>query len=190
MTLRLSTCFLLFILFFSGTTGKKIFAYRILQDGNEVLIKKNAVVLAKRPFAIEFTFDNPAGIFVNASFKEIYFKAEKCNKPLAKIPGFKGNNIAEGDFNTAKSITVNDNAPNYWFYEDARSNRFDAVNTDNGMITCERRSEEFHLSENSQVMKAEHADKNLYLVFLFLQRGKSDEADKELQRDFLRISWK
>lgn len=175
---------------FSGTPpGKKFFTYRILQDGVEVPVKKNSVKLNKKPFVIEFHFSSPLGIFVSASFSNESYKASKSKKTFGEIPGFKATGMAESDFNKDHEILVNDEAPNYWYYENDKSNRFDEVSQQNGDIVCTRTIEQFYLVNTKETQRIEKAAHDLYLVFLVKQRGKSAEADKELQREGLIIKW-
>jgi hypothetical protein len=188
---RISKLFLVLVScsLLSGISATKLFTIRILQDGMEVPIKKNEVTLDKKPFVIEFSLVSPMGILVNASFDEQSFNISK-NKKNGMIPGFHETGMAEDVFNKQKEIMISDQAPNYWYYETDEFNRFDKIEKKDGKIICTRTVEQLNRVAQSLTIPLEKVSAELYLVFLVTQRGKSEEADKELQRERLLIKWK
>ena|ERR1051326_2613193 len=183
-------CLSLFVLLFSGTEPvKRSFTYRILQDGVEVPLKKNSVTLRKKPFVIEFTIPGPLAIFVNASLSDKSYRIAKTKKPYTAIPGFTETGMAESNFNSEKEIMLNDAAPNYWFYENENQHRFDNVKPGTGNFVCSRTVEKFYDVGQKKTLKLEQMTGPLYLIFLVKQAGKSQEDEKQLQRECLKIKW-
>ncbi|HEY6162280.1 MAG TPA: hypothetical protein VI112_13690 [Bacteroidia bacterium] len=182
--------FSLFILLFSGTEPvKRSFTYRILQDGVEVPVKKNSVSLHKKAFVIEFTIPGPLAIFVNASLDDRSFRIAKTKKPYTTIPGFTETGMAESNFNSEREIMMNDAAPNYWFYDNENQHRFDNVKAGNNGFICTRTVEKLYDVNQKKTIKLEQMTGPLYLVFLVKQAGKSQEDEKQLQRECLKIKW-
>jgi hypothetical protein len=182
-TLLLVSCFCI-----SGKPGKKLFTFRILQDGIEVPLKKNTVTLSKKPFAIEFSLKSPMGILVSASFDGESYRLAK-NKKIAKIPGFRETGMAEGKFNQDKEIMISDEAPNYWFYDNDETHRFDRVHVKKDSIICTRTIEKLYRVGQKLTIPLDKVPGDLYLVLLVKQRGKSEDTDTELQRERLVIKW-
>ena len=175
---------------FSGTgPDMKFFTFRILQDSIEVQVKHKTIKLNKKPFVIEVSMSAALGIFVNASFEERSYKISKSKRSFTEIPGFRQTGMAEADFNRNKEIMVSVEAPNYWYYETEKSHRFDEVKTEEGWFVCTRSIEKVYNVDTKKTFKIEEVTGDLYLVFLVKQRGKSQEADTQLQRESLAIKW-
>jgi hypothetical protein len=173
----------------SAAKGKRFFSLRILQDGVEIPVKKDAINLSKKPFVIELELYGPMGILVSASFDETSYKLAK-DKKYGVIPGFHETGMAEDVFNKSKEIMISDQAPNYWFYDSESFNRFDSVQKKEDHLVCTRTVEQLNRVGQNLIIPLDKVPGNLYLVFLLKQRGKSEEADKELQRERLMIRWK
>src|SRR4051812_37513445 len=114
-----TACSVLAILLFSGNTFKETpyFAIGIKQNGQEIPITDNRVIINKDAFSILVKFQEAEAVLVNASFEPTSYDQAHKGLVMGDIKGFSQTAMAESHFNPDKDIMINDAAPSYWHYE-------------------------------------------------------------------------
>lgn len=96
----------------------------IKQDGKVIKPVNNVYVLKKSTFLFEITSNNLDGFLIGATMnKDIYTSALGLYN--ADVPWFQNTGMAEELFNKDKELFLMDQAPSYWYYNDAKDHRFD-----------------------------------------------------------------
>lgn len=96
----------------------------IKQDGKVIKPVNDVYVLKKSTFLFEITSNNLDGFLIGATMnKDIYRTALDLYNP--DVPWFQNTGMAEELFNKDKELFLMDQAPSYWYYNDAKDHRFD-----------------------------------------------------------------
>ncbi len=175
---------------FAQNTKDTHFAVSIFQHGEMLPIANRTVKVKKEEFKIVFTFadDKPMNICINASFSPKNYNAAIKGVPLDELSCFKpGSGMAEGVFNGDRSISIADDAVNYWFYEDSDFHRFDVAETSEGRLLATRTISKLWNKETKDNIDLNTIKTPLYLVFATSMYINS--KDIEIQRECLKIEW-
>ena len=184
-----------------GNNNNGDFKVVFIQDGIIQQVVGNEISLKKETFSMVFYFNQPDGIFINASLKEDSFNAVLLQKPLDELPGFKGVGHQEEPFNKNKSIYISDKFPNYWMYTNNTSHRFNKIDIKNNVYICQRTIENLTLDSEENKDKDKDKSKNvieltemkekyLYLVILKLEWNQDFSKRLEKKRKYYRIKFK
>jgi|GEM_PF-1136782 len=182
------------LLFSLGSYAHGRFSVSFWQDGElrHINARDNTVTLENREFDILFGFvDSPISISVNASFDAANFNAAKKGLPLGKLACFEpGTGMAEGLNNSDKSLTINSNGHNSWFYEDQEFNRFNIIKKEKtGGIAATRTISRLSDVVTRDFLEWSDVTKPLYLVFYSYGFLGNSSQQVELHRDYIKINW-
>lgn len=173
----------------TSTTGEKTYEVSIKQNGKTQKIEDHTVVLSPKAFDIVLNFSEPMGVLVNASFGKKTFKNAQKGKPMDKLPGFSQTAMAGGLLNQERDLFLSEDAPNFWFYDDAEHNRFNEVaKTDTGLV-CVRTIEHLFDPKSQEYINITNVDQPLYLVFISYKQGAKITDRIEVQREYIEIRW-
>ncbi|MDR1699256.1 MAG: DUF4919 domain-containing protein [Prevotellaceae bacterium] len=178
---------------YAQNTTYSRFSVSFWQDGKlqHINAKNNSVTLQNKEFDILFGFiDRPISISVNASFNAATYNAAAKGVSLDKLTCFQpGNGMAEGLNNSDRSMTISDDAFNYWFYNDQEFHRFNAVKKEkNGGVAATRTISKLSDVATKDYLEWSAVKKPLYLVFASYITG-DDFNQTELHRDYIKINW-
>ena len=138
----------------------------IKQDGNLITPVDGIYHLKKKEFAFVVHSKKIEGFLLGATFDgELYKKAiaKKLNK---NVEWFQNTGMAEELYNKEKDITVNDEAPSYWYYTDKNDHRFDKTpkGNSNDWTATRTITNIFDTSSGSPV-EIKNLDQNIYILF-------------------------
>jgi hypothetical protein len=165
------------------------FNVTIEQNGVQKIIKNSEVALKPETFDIVFEFSEPMSVLVNASFNNKTFKLASKNAHLDKLPGFIELGMAEGLNNSEKNLFIDDESPNFWFYDNDEFNRFNSIEKRGDKIICKRTIESLYVTESKTTIKMKDIKTPVYLVFVSYINGEKSEERIEVQRQYLKIKW-
>jgi len=167
------------------------FKVKVRQNEAFIPIKNDMVRLKKQPFDLVFILQEPMGILVNASFDPTSFEQTQNKININNIKGFEHTGMAEGLFNEDTQVAVFDNGPNYWFYEDYTTHRFNRVGRGEKRQVVGTRTItnilNVNLDDRPTLSIENMAENELYFVFCRAERGKDFNDRIELQKEVLKI---
>jgi hypothetical protein len=153
-----------------------------------VPIVEDVARLRLKPFTLILRLREPQLVLMHASPRPESFKAAREGKPLYKIPGLAGMGAAEHDGNPNRSMFVDDQALNAWYYDDAERHRFDGpCKQQGGGFVCRRTIANLSFLPKKTVPITRFDKPALYLVFA-RTRWTHDYTEKvELHRQPLKL---
>lgn len=168
---------------------KKAFNVTIEQNGVQQKIAHNSVSLHPGAFDIVIELPEPMGLLVNASLSKKTYQLASQNAPLDQLPGFKETGMAEGLLNSDRDVAISDEAPNYWFYDTDKENRFNSVTKSGNSLICKRTIENIFEPRTETSTKISDVHKPIYLVFVSYESGEGITDRIEVQRQYIAIKW-
>ncbi|MFN8287913.1 MAG: hypothetical protein U0V74_14245 [Chitinophagales bacterium] len=186
------SCFLfLLISAFTLQAQNGRFGIYLEQNGKRYDIVKNEVTLQSAPFDLVLFFPSPMGVFINASLEPFTYgpvTKKKSNKKKEDLIGFATTGLTEAAFNRDSTITISDNAPNYWYYDSLTSHSFNKViQTDSGFV-CKRHLKTLSFISDKKQEIIEGNMPALYLVLISTMFTK-DRREIELMRAAVKINF-
>lgn len=161
----------------------------IEQEGMRKDSLKVEIELKKKPFKIIIEISQPIGVLLNASFVSTTWDMAKNGKVLKYMPGFQGTGMADELKNPNKDIMISDDSPNYWFFENNKSHRFDEVIQEGNWLVCKREIESVFIVDTKSHIRIQDMQKPLYLVFVTYEWVNDFQDKLEIQRKWLKINW-
>jgi len=166
------------------------FKIAIEQEGLTTDSLKSEIQLKKKPFKIIIDMPQPLGLLINASFVSTTWEMAKNGKVLKYMPGFQNTGMADENKNPNKEILISDDSPNYWFFDNKESHRFDEVVQNGNWLMCKREIERLFIVENQSYVNIQDMHQPLYLVFITYDWVNDFQDRLEKQRKWLKIDWK
>jgi len=185
---RIAALLIIFFSLSSMNEKEKGFHVVIEQNGKLIEPKNGVVSIDKSEFNIIFEFNNPMGLLINGSFKKKTYKLASKGKHKSNLPGFQSTGMAEGLLNPGKEIFISDDAPNYWFYDDDKKNRFNSIEKVDGKLFCRRIIKNLYDVDTKATTIVENVEQPLYLVFISYKYV--DKEEVEIKREWIKINWK
>jgi hypothetical protein len=166
------------------------FAFKIMQDEKEIPIIDHSVTINSKEFELLFEFNQPMSVCVQASFNSINYDLILANTPLEKIPVFDATGMAEGLYNTEKSMFLSEEGFNYWYFDNKNENRFNKIEQNKNTLFCTRTIDNLYDVEKDKKIKLKSNKSTLYLIFINYKYNKDFTEKNEIQRDYLKINFK
>jgi len=152
------------------------------QDGRIINIIDDTAMINRKQFRFVFSFRQPDGILLNASFEPASYESAASGTPVENIPGFSNTGIAEEPFNPEYQMFISNDSPNYWYYADETDSRFDSVTKDETGFKCRRTISSFielqGKAEKKEISKLKHD--TIYIVISMIEWN--DDFTKMIER--------
>ncbi len=166
-------------------TASEHFRLGVEQDGPKRIVD-HAVTLARRAFTLVFEMRDVDFVEVNASFSPLTFELAKARVPFVQLSHVfgQGHGAAEEATNPSRRIFVDEDSFNYWGWQpDVQRCHVHEVRA--GITTCKRIIETFDADRVEQSVASA-----LHVVVVATDHGEEDAPERELQRDWLKISFR
>jgi len=168
--------------------------YRIhfIQDGIEVPIVKEHVLLVKKTFQIQVELLKVDGVYGSCSLSDSLFQIP-IDQSLPESDLIQWKIAVEPENNVDKDIIVSKESYFYWFYNpkvDTR-HRFDPnPKVEKGRVIGTKTIESLFVSENdnsnTQNLDLSKVKQPLYLLFFMMD----EKSTKDYQRERIQVDWK
>ena len=125
--------------------SKSSFAVSV-QQGNQLhhINNGDTISLSKAEFHLQFDFQKGSVVGINASENSLSYLAFKEAVDIDKIECFgMGTGYAESERNEDKDIALGDFGHGYWYYDNAKENRFNNSSKKGEIIHGERNIQHF-----------------------------------------------
>jgi len=167
--------------------------YRVhfIQDGIEVPIVNERVLLAKKPFQIQVELLKVDGVYGSCSLSDSLFQIP-VNQSLPESDLIQSKIAVEPENNLDKDIIVSKESYFYWFYNPKVDtwHRFDPNPiVDKGRVIGTKTISNLFISEdlnsNTKTVSVSEVNQALYLLFFLMD----DKNEKESKRMRVEIEW-
>jgi hypothetical protein len=184
---------LLFCMLFTGIYELVAQDYRVhfIQDGKEVPVLNEKVLLSKSTFHIQVELLKVDGVFGSCSFSDSLFQIP-LNQSLPEVDLIQWKISVEPENNADKDIIVSKESYFYWFYNPKEDtwHRFDPNPiVEKGRVIGTKTISSFFVSEdnNTQTKSIAIADiqQPIYLLFFLM-----DDKEKVSKRIRVQLQWK
>lgn len=183
---------ILLILFETRILFAQDYRVHFIQDGIEVPIVKEHILLAKKTFQIQVELFKVDGIYGSCSLSDSLFRIP-LNQSLPESDLIQWKIAVEPEFNIDQDIIISKDGYFYWFYnpkEDSR-HRFDP----NPIVEKERvigtkTISSLFISENdnsdTQTLAMSQVKQPLYFLFFMMD----ERSTRDKQRERIQVDWK
>lgn len=161
------------------------------QDGRIINIIDDTAMIKRKQFCFVFSFRQPDGILLNASFEPASYESAAGGAPVENIAGFRNTGIAEELFNPECEMFISNDSPNYWYYADETDSRFDYTAKDERGYTCRRTVSSFvdlHGKAEKQEISKIRQDA-IYIVIVMIEWNDDFTKRIERSRRYLKIKF-
>ncbi len=185
--------FLFFLCVFFGSRFSFTQDYRVhfIQDGIDVPIVKEHVILAKKTFQIQVELLKVDGVYGSCSFSDSLFRIP-LNQSLPESDLIQWKITVEPEFNKDQDIIVSKEGYFYWFYNPKEDSwhRFDPnPEVEKGRVIGTKTISRLFISENdnsdTQTLVLSQVKQPLYLLFFMMD----EKSTKDYQRERIRVDW-
>ena len=185
--------FLFFLCVFFGSRFSFTQDYRVhfIQDGIDVPIVKEHVILAKKTFRIQVELLKVDGVYGSCSFSDSLFRIP-LNQSLPETDLIQWKIAVEPEFNKDQDIIVSKDGYFYWFYNPKVDtwHRFDPnPKVEKGCVTGTKTISSLFISENdisdTQTLVLSQVKQPLYLLFFMMD----EKSTKDYQRERILVDW-
>ena len=185
--------FLFFLCVFFGSRFSFTQDYRVhfIQDGIDVPIVKEHVLLAKKTFQIQVELLKVDGVYGSCSFSDSLFRIP-LNQSLPETDLIQWKIAVEPEFNKDQDIIVSKDGYFYWFYNPKVDtwHRFDPnPKVEKGCVTGTKTISSLFISENdisdTQTLVLSQVKQPLYLLFFMMD----EKSTKDYQRERILVDW-
>ena len=185
--------FLFFLCVFFGSRFSFTQDYRVhfIQDGIDVPIVKEHVILAKKTFQIQVELLKVDGVYGSCSFSDSLFRIP-LNQSLPEADLIQWKIAVEPEFNKDQDIIVSKEGYFYWFYNPKEDSwhRFDPnPEVEKGRVIGTKTISRLFISENdnsdTQTLVLSQVKQPLYLLFFMMD----EKSTKDYQRERIRVDW-
>lgn len=154
----------------------------------------NAIQIRNSPFSIIIKTFSDDCILINASFKSQSLVAAENGAHISEIDGFSSTGMAEFDFNRNRDIMISNEAPSCWYVKNENDHRCNQIKKTKGGWVCRRDIDNITIVPDGLPAQSpfpidELTEPDMYLVFVSSEWARDFSSRKELQRDWLRISF-
>lgn len=154
------------------------------QNGNQIDIENEEVVLDREPFSIAFRFKRRFKTLLHAWTSSESYAAAAATPFFRELEGFSNTGMAETSFNEHKQLTISPNAPSYWHYNSKDDTRFDRVEGSGESITAYR-TIRYIRWQGGDALAVENTNfPALYLIFV---QSKYDKDYNEFEKSRRRV---
>ncbi|MDZ4840342.1 MAG: hypothetical protein SGJ04_10075 [Bacteroidota bacterium] len=165
------------------------FDIEIEQDGKIITPERGIFKLHKRKFAFIIKLNGIEGVFLNASFKDTFYK-KTARDPIDDFEIIGGKVLAEDVNNSSQELMMYDDAYSFWF--DDRNDdftRFDErVKVINDYVIGTKTINVLYLESTRTTVNIDLVVQPIYLFF-FSVEIKDFKVIKELDRKKYKIEW-
>jgi hypothetical protein len=167
--------------------------YRIhfIQDGKEIPVLNEKVLLAKKPFQIQVELLKVEGVYGSCSLSDSLFRIP-LNQSLPETDLIQWKIAFETEFNKDQDIIVSKDGYFYWFYrpKDYTWHRFDPnPKVEKGRVTGSKTISSLFISEDlnrkKKTVAVSEVTEPLYLFF-FLMDKKRKKVSKRIR---VQVEW-
>jgi hypothetical protein len=183
---------LLCLFFWSRFSFTQSYNIHFLQDGIEIPIINEKVLLAKKPFQIQVELLKVDGVFGSSSLSDSLFRIP-LNQSLPEPDLIQWKIAVEPENNVDKDIIISKESYFYWFYNPKVDtwHRFDPnpIVEKRGVVgtkTVENLFISEHLNSENKSISISKIEQPLYFIFFLM--NKNNEQD--LQRMRIQVNWK
>ena len=162
-----------------------------LQDGKEIPILDEKVLLAKKPFQIQVELLKVEGVYGSCSLSDSLFRIP-LNQSLPETDLIQWKIAVEPEFNKDQDIIVSKDGYFYWFYNPKVDtwHRFDPnPKVEKGRVTGTKTISSLFISENdnsdTQTLVLSQVKQPLYLLFFMMD----EKSTKDYQRERIQVDW-
>ncbi len=185
--------FLFFLCVFFGSRFSFAQDYRVhfIQDGKEIPVLDEKVLLAKKPFQIQVELLKVEGVYGSCSLSDSLFRIP-LNQSLPETDLIQWKIAVEPEFNKDQDIIVSKDGYFYWFYSPKNYtwHRFDPnPKVEKGRVTGTKTISSLFISENdnsdTQTLVLSQVKQPLYLLFFMMD----EKSTKDYQRERILVDW-
>ncbi|MFT3740914.1 MAG: hypothetical protein QM786_19360 [Breznakibacter sp.] len=162
----------------------------IEQDGQRIVVQHDVVTLQKDDFDLMFKISKGEAVLVNASLQPHSYHMAQRGEETTRIPGFESTGMAEGLFNPDLELFISNDSPSYWFYDNAKSHRFNSAEPAKGKFICRRTVQTLYDVDGEKRINIRQLSAPLYLVIVFEKKTKKNPPATETEKVWLKINWK
>ena len=187
-----SIILVLFILLETRISFAQDYRVHFIQDGVEVPIVKEHVLLAKKPFQIQVELLQVDGVYGSCSLSDSLFRIP-LNQSLPESDLIQWKIAVEPEFNKDQDIIVSKDGYFYWFYNPKEDSwyRFDPnPKVEKGRVIGTKTISSLFISENdnsdTQTLVLSQVKQPLYLLFFMMD----EKSTNDYQRERIRVDWK
>ncbi len=182
---------ILLILFETRNSFAQDYRVHFLQDGKEIPVLDEKVLLAKKPFQIQVELLKVEGVYGSCSLSDSLFRIP-LNQSLPETDLIQWKIAIEPEFNKDQDILVSEDGYFYWFYKpkDYTWHRFDPnPKVEKGRVTGSKTISSIFISEDlnrkKKTVSVSEVTEPLYLLFFLMD----DKNEKESKRMRVEIEW-
>ena len=182
---------ILLILFETRISFAQDYRVHFLQDGKEIPVLDEKVLLAKKPFQIQVELLKVEGVYGSCSLSDSLFRIP-LNQSLPETDLIQWKIAVEPEFNKDQDILVSKDGYFYWFYNPKVDtwHRFDPnPKVEKGCVTGTKTISNLFISEdlnsNTKTVALSEVNQPLYLLFFLMD----DKNEKESKRMRVQIEW-
>jgi hypothetical protein len=186
-----SIILVLFILLETRISFAQDYRVHFIQDGVEVPIVMEHVLLAKKPFQIQVELLKVDGVYGSCSLSDSLFRIP-LNQSLPESDLIQWKIAVEPEFNKDQDIIVSKDGYFYWFYNPKVDtwHRFDPnPKVEKGRVTGTKTISSLFISEdlnsNTKTLALSEFNQPLYLLY-FLMDNKREKVSKRMR---VQIEW-
>jgi hypothetical protein len=183
---------ILLILFETRISFTQDYRVHFIQDGKEIPVLDEKVLLAKKPFQIQVELLKVEGVYGSCSLSDSLFRIP-LNQSLPETDLIQWKIAVEPEFNKDQDILVSKDGYFYWFYNPKVDtwHRFDPnPKVEKGRVTGTKTISSLFISEdlnsNTKTLALSEFNQPLYLLF-FLMDNKREKVSKRMR---VQIEWK
>jgi hypothetical protein len=162
-----------------------------LQEGKEIPVLHEKVLLAKKPFQIQVELLKVDGVYGFCSFSDTLFRIP-LNQSLPETDLIQWKIAIEPEFNKDQDIIVSKDAYFYWFYNPKEDSwhRFDPnPKVEKGRVIGTKTISSLFISENdnsdTQTLVLSQVKQPLYLLFFMMD----EKSTKDYHRERIQVDW-
>jgi len=137
----------------------------VLQGQESVNAKGDRYQLQKAPFTLLIESKGIEGFLIGATLDDDVYRSAIGEADL-EVAWYQNTGMAESLFNPDQAMSINNDAPSYWYYTNKDDHRFDrnAIGTSSKWI-AKRTITKLDVIENEKQITLEDIDRPLYLIF-------------------------
>jgi hypothetical protein len=180
------------VLFVSHFSFAQDYNIHFLQDGIEIPLLHEKVLLAKKPFQIQVELLKVNGVYGSCSLSDSLFRIP-LNQSLPETDLIQWKIAVEPEFNKDQDMIVSKDGYFYWFYNPKVDtwHRFDPnPKVEKGRVIATKTISSLFISENNnsdtQTLVLSQVKQPLYLLFFMMD----EKNTKDYQRERIRVDWK
>jgi hypothetical protein len=179
------------VLFVSHFSFAQDYNIHFLQDGIEIPLLHEKVLLAKKPFQIQVELLKVNGVYGSCSLRDSLFRIP-LNQCLPETDLIQWKIAVEPEFNKDQDMIVSKDGYFYWFYNPKVDtwHRFDPnPKVEKGRVIATKTISNLFISEdynsNTKTLSLSEVNEPLYLLF-FLMDNKNEKESKRMR---VQIEW-